>query len=273
MKCRDFEGHLSAYIAEKTAPDLRRSIKGHLKACKKCRARLALLKIEKNGQSKEEESSGALENATPLSKQTVSPSSPGNGVSALWRRPLEMTVTVVLIGGTFLLYQRGTSDLKTDIAMVESPAPPVAEASAVSIPDQNDLREGKESQIPPSPPPQTVPVDPPAPPMKIHQATSERLPKEVRRKTASSRSSEIKLLLISRNIQEAVDTLGAEVKEFQGKVLSKKGDEMETKMVLLIPAERYETFSKALQSVGLVKDISGKQPPSEGSLKIEVTIE
>lgn len=48
---------------------------------------------------------------------------------------------------------------------------------------------------------------------------------------------------------------------------------MEARVVLLIPAEHYERFSRSLQSLGLVKEISKKPPPAEGSLKVEVTIE
>lgn len=268
MKCRDIEEHLSAYLAEEADPDLRRSIKVHLKGCKKCRARIAVLKAEKGNHKKAKKVTVASEEALPLPQESppVSPSTTGI-LSAVWRRPVEMTVTLVLIGGTFLLYHRGTSDLKADFSVAENDAPSVAEALTPSAPAENRGDEQGPEASPP-PPTQSAPVDPPAPrPMKIHQVTTQDVSKEARRQ-AALRPAGIKLLLISRNIKEAADTVAA-----QGKVLSRKGDEMEAKVVLLIPAERYETFSQSLQSLGLVKDISKKQPPAEGSLKIEVMIE
>lgn len=265
MKCHDIQGHLSAYVAEEAAPDLRRSVKAHLKGCKKCRARIAPLKVERAVQKKQTETSVPPQNGAPLPQKPPSTPVPIGGIiSSVWGRPVEMTVTIVLIAGIFFLYRRGTSDPKADVAIVESTTTPAAEALTLSASAENHGGEqGKEVQIPPLPP-QTAPAGPPAsPPMKVHNVTTQR----------SSQPPAVKLLLISRNIQEAADTVAAGVVESQGKVLSKKGDEMETKMLLLLPAERYETFSNSLRSVGLVKDLSKREPPFMGSLKIEVTIE
>jgi hypothetical protein len=267
MKCRDIEGDLSAYVAEEAPSDLRRSIKAHLKGCKRCRARVEGLKAEKGGQKKVKEVVEApSEETMPPQRGTASSSPSIIGIlSALWRRPVEMTVTVVLICGTFFLYQRGASDLKSDFSVAENVAPPVAEALTAFAENHGSEQD---APIPPPLPPQTAPVAPPSLPMKVHQVTTQSLSKEAQRQVIPSSTPAIKLLLISRNIKEAADTVAS-----QGKVLSKHGDEMEAKVVLLIPAERYETLSESLQSLGLVKDLSEKPPPTEGSLKVEVTIE
>lgn len=237
MKCQEIEEGLTAYLAEEADPALCRSIKAHLKGCKKCRSRLAALKAEKEGPKKVKEAAIPSEK-TASSTQERSfdfPSTPGM-FSALRHRPVEITATIVLIGGILFLYQRGASDLKGDVSMTENSA---------------------------------APADPPAPvPMKVHNETTQPLPKEAHRQAALPEPTEIKLLLISRGIKEAADVVAS-----QGKVLSKKGGEMEAKVVLLIPAERYDLFSRSLQSLGPVKALSKKQPPAEGSLKVEVTIE
>ncbi len=275
MKCREIEGNFPAYLAEEAAPELRRSIKAHLKGCKKCRARIAALKLERGGPKKEEAVVLAPEEVTPSLEEASATSPAASGIlTALWRRPVEMTVTIVLIGGTLFLYHRGASDFKADFSITDTAAAPIAEAVIASAPAENHGGEpGRGAPTPPTPPPQTSPAEPTPLPTKAHQVTTQSLPKEARRKTTLSRPPEIKLLLISRDLQEAVDTVAAETIASQGKVLSKKGDEMETKMVLLVPAERYGTFSNSLQSVGLVKDVSKREPPSAGSVKIEVTIE
>lgn len=271
MKCREIEEDLSAYLAEEADPALYRSIKAHLKGCKKCRSRIAALKAEKEGPKKAKGVAISSEKiaSPPQERSSGFPSTSGM-LSALWHRPVEITVTIVLIGGTLFLYQRGASDLKADFSMTENGAAPAAEAVALSAPAENHGgTQEKETPISPPPSSQTAPVDPPAPmPMKVHNETAQPLSKEARRQAALPQPSEIKLLLISRSIKEAADVVAS-----QGKVLSKKGDEMEARVVLLIPAERYERFSRSLQSLGLVKEISKKPPPEEGYLKVEVTIE
>ncbi|MCG3110778.1 MAG: zf-HC2 domain-containing protein [Candidatus Manganitrophus sp. SB1] len=271
MKCREIEEDLSAYLAEEADPALCRSIKAHLKGCKKCRSRIAALKAEKGGPKKAKEVAISSEKmvSPPQERSSGFPSTSGM-LSALWHRPVEITVTIVLIGGTLFLYQRGASDLKADFSMTENGAAPAAETVALSAPAENHGGT-QEKETPTSPPPssQTAPADPPAPmPMKVHNETAQPLSMEARRQAALPQPSEVKLLLISRSIKEAADAVAS-----QGKVLSKKGDEMEAKVVLLIPAERYERFSRSLQSLGLLKEISKKPPPAEGSLKVEVTIE
>jgi hypothetical protein len=272
MKCREIEEDLSAYLAEEADPALCRSIKAHLKGCKKCRSRMAALKAEKEGPKKAKEVAISSEKiaSPPQERSSGSPSTSGM-LSALWHRPVEITVTMVLIGGTLFLYQRGASDLKADFLMTENGAAPAAEAVVLSVPAENHGgTQEKETPISPPPSLQTAPADPPAPmPMKVHNETTQPLSIEARRQAALPQPpEEIKLLLISRSIKEAADAVAS-----QGKVLSKKGDEMEARVVLLIPAERYERFSRSLQSLGLVKEISKKPPPAEGSLKVEVTIE
>jgi len=271
MKCRDFEGHLSAYVAEETDPGLRRSIAAHLKGCKKCRARVAALKTGRGGQKRKKEAAALTEDGTSLPQQISATALPiDEFISIVWRRPVEMAVTIVLIGGTFFLYQRGASDLKADVAIVESDSPPVAEALALSAPAENiGAERRREVEISPPPPARTVSSDPPAPlPMKLRAETTQSLSKEGRRQSTPSEPPSVKLLLISRNIKEAADSVAS-----QGKVLRKKEDEMEAKVVLLIPAERYETFSQSLQSLGLVKDLSKKPLLAEGALTVEVMIE
>ncbi|WDT75034.1 MAG: zf-HC2 domain-containing protein [Candidatus Manganitrophus sp.] len=269
MKCREIEEDLSAYLAEEADPALCRSIKAHLKGCKKCRSRIAALK-EKGGPKKAKEVAISSEKiaSPPQERSSGFPSTSGM-LSALWHRPVEITVTIVLIGGTLFLYQRGAS-VKADFSMTENGAAPAAEAVALSAPAENhEGTQEKETPIFPPPSSQTAPADPPAPlPMKVHNETAQPLSMEARRQAALPQPSEIKLLLISRSIKEAADAVAS-----QGKVLSKKGDEMEARVVLLIPAERYERFSRSLQSLGLLKEISKKPPPAEGSLKVEVTIE
>jgi hypothetical protein len=270
MKCREIEEDLSVYLAEEADPALCRSIKAHLKGCKKCRGRIAALKAEKGGPKKAKEVAISSEKiASPPQERSFGFPSTSGMLSTLWHRPVEITVTIVLIGGTLFLYQRGASDLKADFSMTENGAAPAAETVALSAPAENHGGT-QEKETPISPPPsQTAPADPPAPmPMKVHNETAQPLSKEVRRQAALPQPSEVKLLLISRSIKEAADAVAS-----QGKVLSKKGDEMEAKVVLLIPAERYELFSRSLQSLGLVKEISKKPPPAEGSLKVEVMIE
>ncbi|MDC4225982.1 MAG: hypothetical protein MPW15_17465 [Candidatus Manganitrophus sp.] len=79
-------------------------------------------------------------------------------------------MTIVLIGGTLFLYQRGAS-VKADFSMTENGAAPAAEAVVLSAPAENhEGTQEKETPISPLPSSQTAPVDPPAPmPMKIHQ--------------------------------------------------------------------------------------------------------
>lgn len=274
MKCSEMEEHLSAYLGEEIAPDLRRSIKGHLKGCKKCRARLEALKTEKGVQKKEKEIAVPPEEAaSPPDEKPPSPPSTDEIRASVWRRPVKIAATLLLIGGTIYLYHRGTSDLKADFSVAENATSPVAEAlTSSSAPVESDG--GEPGKGTPAPPLQAEPADPPVPlPMKAHEVATQSLSKGARRQATASRPPAIKLLLISRDIKEAADTVAAQAMESQGKVLSKKRDEMEAKVVLLIPAGRYEVFSQSLQSLGLVKDISKKQPPTEGSLKIEVTIE
>lgn len=272
MKCREIEGHLSAYLAEETAPDLRRSIKTHLRGCKKCRARLEILKAEKGVRQKEKQVAAPVAETIPPPKERP-PLSPIKETLSGWRRPVEVSVMILLIGGAFYFYQREASELKAN-STVENATPPAAETSAPpSAPVETGNAASTEGP-PPAPPAQAAPAPPAARlPMKIHKATTQSASKEARRQATLAQPTAIKLLLISRNIKEAAHTVAAQAVASRGKVLSKKGDEMEAKVVLLIPAERYETFSQSLQSLGLVKDVSKKQLPSEGSLKIEVVIE
>lgn len=277
MKCREIEAHLSAYLAEETTPDLRRSIKPHLKGCKKCRARLAALKGGTGAPEKEKAPAPPTEAALPSKESPVKegppPASTEATLSAGWRRPVKVMVMILFIGGMIYFYQREGSDLKADFSTLESPAQPAAEApSPPSAPVNEGIAEAGGS--PPSPPAQTTSAPPAAHlPMKVHKATTQSMSREARRQATLAQPSAIKLLLISRNVKEATATIAAQAKDARGKVLSRRGGEMEAKVILLIPAERYETFSQSLQSLGLVKDISKSQPPSGGALKIEVMIE
>ncbi|WDT79784.1 MAG: zf-HC2 domain-containing protein [Candidatus Manganitrophus sp.] len=151
MKCREIEGDLSAYLAEEADPALCRSIKAHLKGCKKCRSRIAALKAEKEGPKKAKEVAISSEKIalSPRERSSGFPSTSGM-LSALWHRPVEITVTIVLVGGTLFLYQRGAS-VKADFSMTENGAAPAAEAVVLSAPAEN--HEGtQEKETPISPP-------------------------------------------------------------------------------------------------------------------------
>lgn len=279
MKCREIEEHLSAYIAEETTPDLRRPIKSHLKGCKKCRARLAALKGGTDAPEKQKElaprpTEAALPSKeSPVKEAGPPPASVEASLSAGWRRPVEVMVMILFIGGMIYFYQREGSDLKADFSTLESPAQTAAEAPT---PPSASVNEGIAAAggSPPSPPAQTTSAPPAAHlPMKVHKATTQSMSREARRQATLAQPSATKLLLISRNVKEATARIAAQAKDARGKVLSRRGGEMEAKVVLLIPAERYGTFSQSLQSLGLVKEISKSQPPSGGPLKVEVMIE
>ncbi|MDC4225981.1 MAG: zf-HC2 domain-containing protein [Candidatus Manganitrophus sp.] len=79
MKCREIEGHLSAYLAEEADPALCRSIKAHLKGCKKCRSRIAALKVEKEGPKKAKEVAISSEKiaSSPRERSSGFPSTSG----------------------------------------------------------------------------------------------------------------------------------------------------------------------------------------------------
>lgn len=190
-----------------------------------------------------------------------------------WRRPIQVAVMVLLIGGTLYFYNREVSGLKADFSTAENPTQPVVETPAPAAAVETGRVSQREGTLPP-PPVQAASLPPPGRlPMKVHQAPTSRISNAARRQATHARLPIIKLLLVSRNIKEAADTVAAQAVESAGKVLRKKGDEMEGSVVLLIPAERYPTFSESLQSLGLIKSLSKRPPPAQGSLKVEVTIE
>jgi hypothetical protein len=83
----------------------------------------------------------------------------------------------------------------------------------------------------------------------------------------------VKLLLISRDLKEAVGAIQLQAAQSDGKILEKKEGDSRAKFVFLIPAAHYEPFFLSLQELGLAKKTSKKELPSEDSFKVEVTIE
>lgn len=274
MKCREIEGHLPTYLNEELSGDLRRQIKAHLRGCKKCRARMEEMKAETTDPERKE---AALEGTARPKEKAASPSSKKGAPSSGWKYPIEAAAVALLMIGGLYVYQRGGSDSKANLTVMEKEATPIGETAGFSPPAaEHDGKEpGPTPPVSEPPPPSAVPAPVPPPAkmaMKVHKATTQALSREARHQ-AAGKPMPMKLLLISRDSVEAAQTVASRAAASSGKVLSQKGGASGSKMVLLVPADRYEGFLQSLQPLGLVKDLSKRPPPFQGSLKVEMTIE
>src|SRR5579884_3256637 len=165
MKCREIEGHLSAYLAEEISPDLRRSVKGHLKGCKKCRARLDALKLKQPApEQKERVANQTAERPSPPEERPQDQEKPRAASTEEvtftdWYRPVGVAVIIALIGGAIYFYNREASDLKSDFSIAERPTPPLAEPSISSAQMKTEgLVQNADALSPPSS--HTIPAPP-----------------------------------------------------------------------------------------------------------------
>ncbi|MBI3805552.1 MAG: zf-HC2 domain-containing protein [Nitrospirae bacterium] len=273
MRCRELKEHLPAYLREEVPPDLRQRIKSHLRGCKKCKAGMEEMKADTVAPmgKKERTAFPRLEVSTASAEESASPSTEKEGFSSGLKYPIPVAAMALLVIGGVYFYQRGGSDLKADPSAMEKEAAPVVETAGTPSPSETA---GKgPSQTPASAAPVVLVTEaPPTPPVKVQKAESRSLPHAEGRSTVG-KIMEMKLLLISRDVTAVAERVESHAAAASGKVLKKNQNEMEMRLVLLVPAERYEGFLESLQSLGLVKELSKKPPPPHGPVRVAVTIQ
>lgn len=270
MNCKETEGRLTAFECGELSPDLHRAVKKHLKGCAKCRGRL----VEFQRKELSEKNGEALPDPAPInvpegpsSDSDLSPFLPSS-TSPRGRKEFVGLVAIFLaVGAGIYIYGQFPSDSKSaffDEKAVEIVTPPVAAvvpSSGIGAP-------------PPASPSSGGAPNAPIMPMKVHKETTQALSKEARRRAHSaSGPAQVKIVLISRDQTEAADLVEARAVESEGRLLRKKKGATETRMVVLIPARRYDGFFKSLQTLGPTQEVIKKKPTSEGSVTIEVTVE
>lgn len=290
MKCREAEGQFVDYLGDHLSKELRRRMKTHLRGCKKCQAGLKRLKKEdrlpaavQNTADPQPEAALSPVSSSPEPEAISSPEISPKVFSAFHYLPAVGVVTILFIlGGMAYFLNPGSTEPKP-APSVEAPAsstPSPPEAVSTRPPDSVP-----EAAAPPSAP--IVPGDAEAAPMikragngKPHdllpKKTGNGKPHDLSKRSrgkAAPKGAPVKVLLISRDLREAVQEIQARAVQSEGKVLEKREEELTAKFTLLIPASQYEPFFQSLQQLGLAKMTSKKSPPAEGPVELELTIE
>jgi anti-sigma factor RsiW len=270
VKCQEAEDHLDAYVSGELSPDLRREIKTHLKGCKKCRARLA--EVRKKGApaaSGEPAAVSETSSAVPPPESPF-PDSPASSSPVGQKEFFGLMVILLIIGGAIYLYSQSS----------DSPPPPDEKPAEMAAPAPEESALPNEEAAPPaSVPPTSVPpagpsANVPPAPMKLHKETTHALSKEAQRQARlAAAAPTVKIVVVSRDQNEAADLVEARAVESEGRLLKKKRGEMETRLTLLLPANRYDSFFESRQALGPAREVSKKKKVSKGSLKVEVAIE
>lgn len=276
MKCREAEGQFPDFLSEKASKELRLRIKTHLKGCKKCQSRLNLLKKEEavptvaDEETDLQNSPALLPSLPPAQESHAAPAEPAvlqKSSSPLRLMPaLSVAMTLLVIGGLYFL-TRGSAGTETNSLIDQKPLLPDG-------PPAISAKTGANGEAEASPIPKKVGNGKPHDllPKKAGNGKPRDLSKGAREKPAP-KGPPLKLLLISRDLKEAIEEIQSRTAQSDGKVLEKKEGDLAAKFVLLIPASQYDAFFQSLQQLGLAKETSKHSPPAEGSLKLELTIE
>lgn len=268
MKCQEAEGHLDAYGSGGLSPALRREIKAHLKGCAKCRARLGAMK-EASPPSAGAEAPSEGDEIFPA---TSPPEQPPPAVSAPSASPVGrkefvgLVVIMAVIGAGIYLYNQSSVDSKP-LSSANEAAPGAVQPS----PETGGSSGAPPGVVPPASPgaPSNAPL-----PMKLHRETTQALSNEAQRRARlATAPTQVKIVIVSRDPNEAADLVEARAVESEGRLLKRKKGGMETRLILLLPARRYDAFFQSLQALGPAKELSKKKPVLEDPLKIEVTVE
>ncbi|HZR47812.1 MAG TPA: zf-HC2 domain-containing protein [Candidatus Manganitrophaceae bacterium] len=275
MKCREVKEQFADFLDDNLSEERRRRVKIHLKGCKKCQGEVNRLKKEENLPTVAQEK--ADQQSEPVLSSVSAPSSgpdllPPAGAlpkvsSSFHYMPAVGVVTILFfLGGMAYFLSQGSTEPKAipSIEAASPSSPPSPEVASNRPPDS-----GPEVTAPPS-----APIVPEAAP-KIERAGNGRphdLLKGSRRKPAL-KGPPVRVLLISRDLKEAVQEIESRAVESEGKILKKREGELTALFTLSIPAPRYETFFQSLQQLGLAKVTSKKSPPAAGPVTLELTIE
>lgn len=277
MKCREAEGQFAEFLSEKAPKELRRRMKVHLKSCKRCQDRLNRLKkkeavpaaIQAAGDSPEVPALSLTLSGTPGSHPA--PDDPAvlpKSSSPLRFMPvLSVSMTLLIVGGLYFFTQ-GSAGTETNPFMDQKPllsdiSPAIsAEAGAdpATLTAESSLKKvgnGKPHDL-------------------LLKEAGNGKPDDLSvgaREKAALKAPPLKVLLISRDLKEAIEEIRLQTSQSNGKILEKKEGDLAAKFVLLIPAQKYDAFFESLQQLGLAKETSPKNLPTEGSLKLELTIE
>jgi hypothetical protein len=293
MKCREAEGQFAGFLDNNLSKEFRRRMKIHLRGCKKCQGELNRLKKEKSPPVAAQDTPDLQPDHVLLPVPLLSPEAEGlpspevspKVFSSFHYLPAVGAVTILIIlGGMAYFLSQGSTEPK--------PVPPAeATSSSPALPPSSpaDSTQASNSPAEAMPPPSVsnVPGEAEAAPM-IKRAGNGKphdlLPKKSgngkphdlsmgARAKLVPKGPPVKLLLISRDLKEAVREVQSRAVQSEGKVLEKREGDLNARFTLLLPASEYEPFFQLLQQLGLAKVVSKQSPPAEGPVKLELTIE
>lgn len=289
MKCREAEGAIAAFLAEELAKEPRRRLKIHLRGCKACQGKLNRLKKEAPPPAVAHETGDRQPEAVLSPDDPVSPASdvlpapePKTFSSFPYMSAIGMVTILFILGGmAYFLSQGSTEPKPVSPAEATAPAPAPSSSPEAGPARPPDALTGAAASPPASTPvPQEAPVIKKAGNGKPHdllpKKTGNGKPHDLSKGSRAkpiSKGPAVKLLLISRDLKEAVREIQSRAAESEGKILQKREGELTARFTLLLPAGRYESFFESLQQLGLAKEVSKKGPPAEGPVKLELTIE
>ncbi len=296
MKCREAEGQFVNFLEEKLSAEVRDRIKIHLKGCQQCQGRLDCLKkkeavpllIRETAEpQKERQAVSRLPLPEPGAVPAESPDFQKSPSPLRFMAVFTVVSTLFVVGGLYFFTQ-GSTGTETNSLIDQKPI----ESANGSAPSSSKAGSTDETNsAPAAPPPPTaskVPAETERAPIikkagngKPHDLLPKKagngkphdLSRGTREKPAPNNAEPAKLLLISRDLKEAIQEIERQAAQSEGTVLEKRGGELSAKFLLLIPASRYDSFFQSLQQLGLTKETSKRNLPVEGSVKLEVTIE